>query len=120
MSPDKRVYPMYTQTMEKFFMNYLQVRLLQNLHFKHVFLRFKERSHQSNIIYHKRKDLLLNRRKIKNGWIIKFPSIFSHIIFVKIQGYEKRKGYIPHKECQFFPGGKRNKIIPQRGGNYQK
>ena len=96
-------------------MNYLQVRLLQNLRFKHVFLRFKERSHQSNIIYHKRKDLLLNRRKIKNGWIIKFPSIFSYIIFVKIQGYEKRKGYIPHKECQFFPGGKGTKLYPNEG-----
>lgn len=97
MSPDKRVYPMYTQTMEKFFMNYLQVRLLQNLRFKHVFLRFKESSHQSNIIYRKRKDLLLNRRKIKNGWIIKFPSIFLYIIFVKIQGYEKGTKLYPNE-----------------------
>lgn len=103
---------MYTQTMEKFFMNYLRVRLPQNPLFKHVFLRFKERSHQSNIIYHKRKDLLLNRRKIKNGWFIKFPSIFLYIIFVKIQGYEKSKGHIWYKERQFFPGGKRNKNIP--------
>ena len=71
-------------------MNYLQVRLLQNLRFKHVFLRFKERSHQSNIIYHKRKDLLLNRRKIKNGWIIKFPSRWENE-----QNYTPTRGELP-------------------------